>query len=117
MANSIFKQCPNCSHEWNIRTEFLNDPKISLTGYQTNFDNLKQGLFLFDHLTCKTTLAIKAEQFHDMYNGPIFTERKTGSEECLGYCLRPQELSRCPAKCDCAWAREVSQIIRDWKKS
>ncbi|MBU0713200.1 hypothetical protein KJ762_12505 [bacterium] len=113
---SIFKKCPNCGFEWQVRDSFLIDPNNLLKGYQVNFNSLKQGLFLFDHLLCKTTMAIKAGEFRDLYNGPVFTKRRTGTEKCPGYCSRPQELSKCPNECDCAWARDVADIISHWKK-
>jgi hypothetical protein len=112
----VFKKCPKCGKIWQDREEFLGDPNVVIKGYQANFDNLKQGLFLFDHLTCLTTLSIKAGEFHDLYDGPIFTERLTGTPDCPGYCLRPRELSKCPNNCDCAWARETANIIKDWEK-
>lgn len=115
-ALKLFKKCPNCGYKWRDRDSFLSDPEIRLNGYQVNFYNLKLGLFLFDHLKCRTTLAIKAGEFRDLYHGPVFTERKTGTEECPEYCLRPQELSRCPTKCNCAWVREILDIVSHWKK-
>lgn len=112
----LFKKCPNCGFEWQDRDSFLIDPDIMLKGYQTNFDSLKQGLFLFDHLICKTTMAIKAGEYHDLYDGPVYAERKTGTEQCPGYCLRPQELSRCSNECDCAWVREIVDVVSHWEK-
>ena len=116
MSKNTFKKCPNCGVIWDNRKDFLADPDIMINGYQANFDNLKQGLFLFDHKTCQTTMAIKAEQFRDLYDGPVFRKRMTGDDSCPGYCLRPQELSRCPNECDCAWAREIVDIIVNWEK-
>jgi hypothetical protein len=43
-------------------------------------------------------------------------ERKTGTEECPGYCLHQDELQPCPARCECAYVREIIQIIRNWPK-
>ncbi|MDO9548822.1 MAG: hypothetical protein Q7J65_07675 [Candidatus Marinimicrobia bacterium] len=56
-------------------------------------------------------MAIKSGDFRDLYDGPVFTKRKTGTKDCPGYCLKPQELSKCPNECDCAWAREVVDYV------
>lgn len=100
------------------RAQFLEDSQIVLIGYQVDFQTLKAGLFLFNHHRegCFSTLSIRAEQFMDLYQGPIFQERKTGTSECLGYCLHREELGPCPAQCECAFVREVLQIVLHWPK-
>jgi len=112
-----FKTCPFCSKPWASREMFLEDADIDLVGYQVDFEDLSLGLFLFNHLTCKTTLAVHASLFKDLHTGPVYLERKTGQTECPGYCLRTPELAPCPAECECAWVRSLLQIIREWPKS
>jgi len=109
-----FKKCPKCGFEWKGREDFLRDKNLTLIGYQANFDILKLGLLLFNH-NCGTTLSLHVEGFSDLYKGPIYTERKTGGPECLGYCLHRDELKLCPAKCECAWVRELVQMINKMK--
>ena len=116
MDNMKFKKCPDCGQEWQTREDFLFDKEIVIKGYQANFENLKLRLFLFDHLKCMTTMAIKAGEFRDVYDGPVFQKRMTSTSECPGYCLRSQELSRCQVECECAWVREVLNIIVHWQK-
>ena len=94
----VFKFCTTCTYKWDTRMRFLEDPAIHIIGYQVNFVELEQGLFLFNH-TCGTSLAIMAGEFKDLYDGPIFSERQTGSEECPEYCLIKDEIRPCPAKC------------------
>jgi len=113
---NIFKKCTCCDFCWHSREEFLQDPKLELIGYQVNFDNLQLGYFLFNHLTCESTIAIAAGSFTDLYNGPVFTERLTGSDSCPGYCLHDDILQPCTASCECAYVREILQIIRNWPK-
>lgn len=115
--NDHFKTCPFCATIWPSREAFLKDKEIQLVGYQVDFDELALGLFLFNHDTCKTTLAIRALLLKDLYKGPIFTERQTGRESCPGHCLRTSELAACPAECECAWVRDLLQIIRKWPKN
>lgn len=113
--NYTFKKCPTCAFAWKKREDFLNDKNLKIVGYQANFKSLPLGLFLFNH-TCGTTLAVSAEGFVDLYDGPVYEERKTGTDECPGYCLHKDELRRCPAKCECAWVRELLQIIKKMKE-
>ena len=101
-----------CYHTWNSITDFVKDPDIYIVGYQVNFENLEVGKFFFTH-SCGATLTYPVEIFSSLYNGPIYEERKTGSDECPGYCLYKAELKVCPAKCKCAYVREVIQIIKD----
>ncbi len=113
----IFKKCPLCSHIWVSREAFLSDSKISVIGYQVHFEELEAGLFYFNHDECGTTLALKAIVFKDLYDGPIFEERLTGSETCPGYCLKKSELRPCPNKCECAYVREILHIVKNWPKT
>jgi len=112
----VFKQCTCCDFSWISREEFLQDPHLELIGYQVNFENLKLGYFLFNHLTCESTIAVPAGRFEDLYNGPVFSERLTGYETCPGYCLHQDILQPCNALCECAYVREIVQIIRFWPK-
>ena len=111
----LFKKCPNCKFEWDSRDVFLNDTALVLIGYQTRFKNLTDGLFYFNH-SCNGTLAVSVDEFTDLYKGPFFEERKTGTEDCPGYCLYKDNLDPCPSECECAYVREVMQIIKNWKK-
>lgn len=110
-----FKKCTYCDFEWESRDSFLSDPDIVLIGYQTRFRNLTDGLFYFNH-SCKGTSAISVDEFTDLYDGPVYEERKTGGKDCPGHCLYKDNLEPCPAECECAYVREVMQIIRKWRK-
>ena len=110
-----FKQCTACGFKWSTRDRFLEDPDIELVGYQVNFVELLAGFFLFNH-SCGTTLAVLSEAFEDLYDGPVFTDRATGSEECQEHCLHEDDLSPCPAQCECAFVREIIQYIKSWSK-
>ena len=114
----LFKQCSFCLHSWTTRDGFLADPDVHLVGYQANFDKLEAGLFLFNHdfPDCGTTLAIDAARFRDLYHGPVFSERLTLTDRCPRYCMQQEELRPCPARCECAYVREVSDIVRNWPK-
>lgn len=111
----IFKRCPACGIEWPTRDDLLSDPDIKLLGYQVNFKDLATGIFLFNHC-CKGTLGLYAVEFEDLYDGPIFQERYTGGSECPGHCMHHSNLKPCPAKCECAYVREVIQQLKAWPK-
>ncbi len=115
MESVGFKTCSKCGFVWPERGSFLNDPNLRMIGYQADFEELMAGTFLFNHI-CKTTLAIKAEDFLDLYDGPIFSERLEGTEECGGHCQHKNDLSPCPLKCECAYVREIVQVILKWPK-
>jgi hypothetical protein len=110
------KQCPCCGYVWRTREGLLADPGLALAGYQVNFDDLLLGFFLFSHLACGSTIAVPAGRFRDLYDGPVYEDRATGTQECPTYCLRKDELGPCPAKCECAYVREILQIVRHWPK-
>ena len=114
----MFKKCSSCKYSWQNRERFLADPTVEVVGYQPNFGDLKEGYFLFTHMTpaCQTTVALQAGEFADLYKGPIFQERATGSEKCGRHCYHRSDLDPCPVKCECASVREVLQIVRSWKK-
>jgi hypothetical protein len=110
----IFKKCTCCDFPWFSRTEFLQDENTKLVGYQANFCQLELGYFLFNHQTCESTIAIPAGLFKDMYAGPLFSERLTGTEVCQGFCADMDAIEPCDAQCECAYVREIMQIIRNW---
>lgn len=108
----MFKQCNTCKKIWNSRDEFLNDPDISLIGYQVHFKSLEKGLFLFNHNgECRTTLAIEAINFFDMFSGERYDECRAKLPGCPGYCLQVRNLDRCDQFCECAFIREILYII------
>ena len=108
-----FLKCSLCGEEWQTRSEYLKDENIRLIGYQSNFRELELGLFLFNHLNCKTTLALPANQFTDLYNGPVLEKRHTGTVQCPEYCLNQSILKACPTQCECSYVREVIQITNN----
>lgn len=116
LQSASFKICSTCGFVWPERAFFLGDPALQVVGYQVHFEELTTGLFLFAH-RCGTSLAVQANQFKDLYGGPVFTERLTGTEDCRGFCLYIDELRPCPAKCECAYVREVLQVILNWPKN
>lgn len=111
----MYKCCPNCGYEWQTWQDLLADPAVVLVGYQVNFTRLESGIILFNH-SCKGTLALKAQDFAQLHDGPIFTQRATGSDQCGGHCLHQKDFRPCPAKCECAYVRDILYQISTWPK-
>ena len=116
LENECFKQCDVCGFVWPTRDSLLSDVGVHITGYQAHFAQLLAGLFLFNHL-CDGTFAIEASHFQDLYDGPIFAEPLTGTDACPEYCLYATVLLPCPAECECAYVREIIQIVKNWPKA
>ena len=112
----MFKQCSVCGHRWATRRDFMADVNVEIIGYQANFKNLTSGLLYFNHV-CKNTIALHADVFADLYDGPVFKERKFETDECPGYCLHKADLRPCPAECECSYIREIMQLLKRAKKT
>lgn len=97
--------------------QFLSDQSIELNGYKADFEKLDWGLFYFTHKieNCFSTMALKTKDFLSLYTGERYTEQRAGMEECPGYCLDEKQLNRCDAFCECAFNREIIQIINKRK--
>jgi len=113
---SPFRAC-SCGREWKEREAFLSDPLLRLVGYQVHFEHLELGLFLFNHLSCGTTVTLRAGTFRDLYDGPTYSRCLAGEKECPEYCLRRDELKACTEQCECAFVREIIQVILSWPKA
>ncbi len=110
-TNCLFAVCPNCGASWKTRREFLDDSDVNIIGYQAHFEELTAGFFLFNH-SCGGTFSLQVNAFQDMYDGPIFTERLTGSDSCPGHCVHKHSLESCPVKCECAFVRDIIQKLK-----
>jgi len=116
MEKNMFKKCPTCGFEWNDLDAFIDDPEAELIGYQVNFAHLEEGFLLFNH-SCGTTMSCRVGDFWELRGGPVFTECAMGTDECSGACLRPRDLSPCPAQCECVYVRDIMRIIQERKES
>jgi hypothetical protein len=61
-------------------------------------------------------LSVPAGLFFDLHEGAIFERRTTEHKSCPRYCLREEDLRPCPTTCECAFVREILQVIRRWPK-
>ncbi len=114
-SEAAFKKCPGCFTNWQTREEFLNDTCLELNGYKADFKELQYGLFFFTHKAndCFSTMALEVNSFRDLYDGPTYPDSKALSEECPRYCVDEKQFNRCAAMCECAFVREILQIIQE----
>ena len=106
----VFKTCQVCQRNWQTRQDFIADQEIFLIGYQANFVAVEKGVFLFNH-SCGGTLGLGVQVFADLHDGPVYTERKTGSDSCPKYCLHSSVLKSCPERCECAYVRKILERL------
>ncbi len=111
-----YKTCSCCGRVWPSRDGLLADPEVDLVGYQAFFTNLELGLLLFDHRACGTTMAVPVQRFRDLAPGPVVSERLTGAPGCTELCMQARVLAPCPQRCECAWVRDLLQVVRAWPK-
>ena len=113
MAES-FKTCPMCHRVWETQEDFVSDSTLELNGYTVNFKRLEGGMFFFTHTVedCRTTMGMEVSQFLNLYTGVHYSEQRAGKEDCPGYCLNKEQLDRCNAVCECAFVREICNVIR-----
>ena len=114
---NVFKTCPLCEHAWATRREFLEDDGLEVVGYQVDFREVSLGLFLFNHRSCQTTLAIRAQRFKDLYDGPVYQGCRAGRLRVPRALPHRWDLQPCPVQCECAWVRALLGILRDWPKT
>ncbi len=111
----IFKTCSKCAEEWINQGDFLADPYLELIGYQAHFADTERGLFLFNHHFCGSTIAMRVAGFLNLYDGPVYEKKMTGSDACPGYCLYKEILEDCPVECNCTYVRKIMQVIKKKK--
>ena len=114
MSNQSFKQCPCCEYVWDSREDFLSDSSLRLNGYQADLDRLEEGLLFFTHEQgdCHSILAIEVSELMDLYQGPRYQQRLWDTEQCPRYCRQQTNLQQCNAMCECAFVRELIQMLK-----
>ena len=118
VEEKCFKKCPSCEKTWETRYAFLADPAVALVSYEVNFKNLGLGKLYFNHQdqAGTSTFPLPAQDFMDLFDGPVFIESKKGTDECPALCLHKEQLGRCTVSCECASVREVMHRITTWPK-
>jgi hypothetical protein len=78
LKKTAFKTCGTCDTGWITRSEFIGCRSISLVGYQSNFERIEEGLFLFNHTieSCGSTISVQVGKFM-----PVKSIQKRNSAE------------------------------------
>lgn len=113
--DSIFKECPACSHYWESMVDLIRDGDLFVNGYQASFNDAHEGLFLLTHniSDCGSTLAIPAGRLKELYDGPEHMVHMAYTDRCQGHCLVEDDFAPCTNECDMKWARDVLQILKN----
>jgi hypothetical protein len=111
VTQTPFKACTACDRVWATRDELLDDPETSFTGYQAFVHDGVLGLFLFDHRSCGTTLAVSAARFEDLRQGPTYDPSHGDPEHPSPHCLTAGSGASCPEECECAFVQHVIETI------
>ena len=112
-----FKTCTLCETRWASRNAMMADPDVALLGYQAFSKDPVEGMLLFNHLTCRTTLAVKVRSFQDLRQDGGQTRTLAGTDACSGHCASTTNLETCTRPCRGAWVRQVLQTVKTWPKS
>jgi len=114
IMDHFFKLCPCCNKLWASQIQFISDVNLEIIGYKADFEKLEYGMFFFNHKAseCNSTLTINAGQFFNLYEGPVYKERLAGTKQCSGLCINKDNLDQCNNQCECAFVREVINIIK-----
>ena len=109
--DETFKTCSSCGSVWSSMAALMEDESVVYAGYQVSFVEFELGYFLFNH-SCGTTFTVAAAAFQSMSASPLLAEeRLLGTTCCPGYCLNKMSLEPCPSRCECAFVREIIQIL------
>ncbi|MBU0508000.1 hypothetical protein KKH27_04095 [bacterium] len=111
--------CKKCHQSWHSVEELIDDPAVTLNGFQVFPFDLHQGLLLFTHRRkdCGSTFAVPVVMFRSLYDRMEYTELNLGKETCPGYCLDSANTDACDDHCSLHWVRVVMQIIMERKRA
>jgi hypothetical protein len=105
------KRCTICNKTWTSIREFIDDPDITLIGYQAGAKDINLGGLAFKHL-CGHSFTIPIQVISYILNGPLYEEKETDSFECPGYCLSGKRFRPCLTNAECAYVRKMIQNIQ-----
>ncbi len=118
---SPFKRCSMCGQAWPSREALLADPAIEPLGYQASVSDGVLGLFLFNHLSCGTTLAVRADGLASLHDGPVYRDPGSPRDrppepQGPGTCLTHEAGEPCPDRCECEFVGAVLARVETWPK-
>lgn len=128
-SSLYFKTCPLCSTSWYTIDDFIRDSEIEVIGYQPHPEKTGAGLFIFGHRHCNSSISVQLEALSDLQVcltqdadsvyiiGPDMIQEENSTEVCYTNCLRKTDSSNGNKRCECAYVREVIQLIKHLPKN
>jgi hypothetical protein len=100
MANETIKYCPCCKAAFTLE-ELATDPDISLIGMAFGDDSIEWAYYFFQHEVegCRSSFAVKVEDFLSQITEPIPAERMALRDCCEEHCVSVKDLGECKNEC------------------
>jgi hypothetical protein len=113
-----FRRCSSCDTTWPSANAFLSDPRVTMVGYQLFELGDLDGLFLFNHERCGTTLGITGSELSEIVGAPSLRDRPRKARPAPpAGCLNHELGKGCAASCECSWVARALATIRGWPKA
>ncbi|RKX20858.1 MAG: hypothetical protein DRP35_05370 [Candidatus Zixiibacteriota bacterium] len=98
--NKNFKQCPNCK-KWFSVDDFINNNEIQPIGMKLDNNTFALNLYFFNHYNdeCKTTFAMRVDDFEEYIDEKIPHKILAKTDECLNHCANLEDLMPCNNEC------------------
>ncbi len=114
--SAAFKTCPCCRTVWLSKNDLLRDRSIRYLGFQAGADGRLPGMFLFNHRSCGTTLALDVPALEDLSRRPVLGLSQCSTGTSPEYCLAKSRSEPCPLYCACEFVADVGRTVRAWPK-
>ena len=112
---SSYKTCNACGTMWKDRSDFLSANDVTYIGYQDFVEEGILGLFLFNHVSCGTTLALEAKRLRDLHGGDMVAGEQHSPDNPPPSCLAHRNGASCPPACECSYVHELSlKLSGEW---
>ncbi len=118
-AAGPFQRCGSCGRSWQAWDNFVLDPTIRLLGMQSEITKPDINLLVFEH-SCGSSVSILSRRLRHLLPEPETGEPHAllmGTDQCLGHCLRLEDLEACDAPCSNARDRKLIMLIQDMRKT
>ncbi len=98
--DDVLKRCPYCSKCFAM-TDVLHDNNVKPIGMAFGKRNTEKAYYFFQHEApgCGTSLLIDVQEFSDLIQEKIPTQKLTLGECCEEHCVNIKDLSECNQEC------------------
>lgn len=100
MTNVTIKSCPCCKAHFTL-DQLASDPDIRLIGMAFGEDSIEWAYYFFQHEIdgCRSSFAVKVEEFLSLINEPIPNESLALRDCCEEHCVNLSDLAACNNAC------------------